>query len=150
MRSIREKDGARDDEDAAADADQVLNQRDGQVMPVEGMDPAFANFISDERAEDRTDDADGRAGFPVRAPGLTADHAANKSEDDAADHSGRLEAAGSGRHFIHDDFSEGEDRQDDDRGPGMEKVKRAAGNVHVAEMECPGENGDGSEGAQPG
>ena len=67
MLSIREKDGARDDEDAAADADQVLNQRDGQVMPVEGMDPAFANFISDERAEDCADDADGRAGFPVGA-----------------------------------------------------------------------------------
>jgi hypothetical protein len=32
----------------------------------------------------------------------------------------------------------------------MEKVKGTAGNMHVAEMERPGENGDGSEGAKPG
>src|SRR5487761_1749839 len=84
-RLIREKDRARNEQDAAADADQVLNQRDRQVMPVEGMHKSLADFISNQRAEDSADETDDRADLPVGTPGLTADHAANKSEDDAAD-----------------------------------------------------------------
>ena len=63
---------------------------------------------------------------------------------------GWLEAAGSGPHFIHDYFSNRENREDDDCGPGVQKVKRAAGNVHVAQMQGRRENSDGSEGAQRG
>ena len=138
----------RDDEEASAYSDAVLNQCSGEI-PAESVCQEAAAFGPTEGSGDC---ADGSGDEPEKECAVReAESSSGESaHDDASDELWRDEAAGGGGALVVEDFAEGEEAHDPGGEGIAEKGKWSVGEVYPAEVSSPTHNGGSGEGAEPG